>query len=104
MMTLVYGTPIPQYANSKAELFFEGAKRINALAAYSDHPPVDFFPILRYVLERCAPWKTLSRETREIRDKVDGDLFSQCEEAVRGGKKKGGAIWRVSSRRGMSSV
>ncbi|KDQ30525.1 hypothetical protein PLEOSDRAFT_1101514 [Pleurotus ostreatus PC15] len=89
MTTLIYGKSIPHYAGSKAELFFEGTKCINELAAPFDHPPLDFFPILRHVPERWAPWKTLSKKTKQIRNAFDQDLFHQCEEAVRSGKRTG---------------
>ncbi|KAF4605482.1 hypothetical protein EYR40_004266 [Pleurotus pulmonarius] len=87
MTTLIYGKSIPHYAGSKAELFFEGTKCINELVAPFDHPPLDFFPILRHVPERWAPWKTLSKKTKQIRDAFDQDLFLQCEEAVQSGKR-----------------
>ncbi|KAL4259996.1 cytochrome P450 family protein [Pleurotus pulmonarius] len=87
MTTLIYGKSIPHYAGSKAELFFEGTKCINELVAPFDHPPLDFFPILRHVPERWAPWKTLSKKTKRIRDSFDQDLFLQCEEAVQSGKR-----------------
>lgn len=89
MTTLIYGKSIPHYAGSKAELFFEGTKCINELAAPFDHPPLDFFPILRHIPERWAPWKTLSKKTKQIRNAFDQDLFHQCEEAVQSGKRTG---------------
>ncbi|KAJ8702960.1 hypothetical protein PTI98_001627 [Pleurotus ostreatus] len=89
MTTLIYGKSIPHYAGSKAELFFEGTKCINELLAPFDHPPLDFFPILRHVPERWAPWKMLSKKTKRIRDAFDQDIFLQCEEAVQAGKRAG---------------
>ncbi|KAF4605474.1 hypothetical protein EYR40_004258 [Pleurotus pulmonarius] len=89
MTTLIYGKSIPHYAGSKAELFFEGTKCLNELAAPFDHPPLDFFPAFRRVPERWARWKTLSRKTKQIRNAFDQDLFPQCEDAVQSGKRTG---------------
>ncbi|KAF4605478.1 hypothetical protein EYR40_004262 [Pleurotus pulmonarius] len=95
MATLVYGKSIPRFAGTKAELFFEGTKCISELAAPFDQPPLDFFPILRHVPERYAPWKSLSKKAKQIRNAFDEDLFLQCEEAVRSGKRTGCSLESV---------
>ncbi|KAJ8702954.1 hypothetical protein PTI98_001622 [Pleurotus ostreatus] len=95
MTTLVYGKSIPRFAGSKAELYFEGTVCISELAAPFDHPPLDFFPILRHVPERWAPWKRLSKKAKQIRNAFDQDLFLRCEEAVRSGKRTGCSLESV---------
>ena len=44
-------------------------------------PPVDFLPILKYVPERWAPWKTLYKEVRKVQRKLYFGLLTECERA-----------------------
>ncbi|KAA1473597.1 cytochrome P450 [Dentipellis sp. KUC8613] len=46
------------------------------------HPPVDVFPILKYVPERWARWKFLVREVRALQRRLYFGLIEGCERRV----------------------
>ena len=45
-------------------------------------PPVDFLPILKYVPERWASWKTLCRNIRTLQREVYFGLLNDAEERL----------------------
>ena len=50
--------------------------------ASSETPPVDLFPILKYVPEKWASWKTLAKRIRTMQHKIYFRMLHQCEQRV----------------------
>jgi hypothetical protein len=61
-------------------------------------PPVDFLPILKYVPERWAPWKTLCKEVRKAQRTLYFGLLAECEERVKRGEENGSYMEEVVKR------
>ncbi|KAA1473576.1 cytochrome P450 [Dentipellis sp. KUC8613] len=53
------------------------------------HPPVDVFPILKYVPERWARWKTLARNVRKLQRVLYFGLMESCERRVANHQRNG---------------
>ena len=85
MMYLVYGRRCPYFQNSEAEVYFEGIKLFNEVTDPGAHPPVDLFPLLKYVPSRWTSWKPLCNHTKALRDKLYSHLLSECEQALDAG-------------------
>ncbi|KAL9584899.1 MAG: hypothetical protein Q9212_001833 [Teloschistes hypoglaucus] len=89
MITLLYGSRISKYHNSRAQTYFNGVKLLNQVTDPGAHPPVDLFWPLQYVPKRWAAWKRLADVTRGIRDELYGSLHAQCERAIKDDKQTG---------------
>ena len=48
-------------------------------------PPVDIFPILKYVPARFAPWKREVNEIRHLQETLYGRLLSDVEDRIKEG-------------------
>ncbi|TFY65568.1 hypothetical protein EVG20_g5519 [Dentipellis fragilis] len=53
------------------------------------HPPVDVFPILKYVPERWASWKTIARNVRTLQRQLYFGLIESCERRVAADQQNG---------------
>jgi hypothetical protein len=53
------------------------------------HPPVDLIPIMKYVPERWASWKTEVRVTRNLQRKLYFGLLEHVEAKIRNGSSNG---------------
>lgn len=89
MITLLYGSRVPNYHKSQAQTYFNGVKLLNQLTDPGAHPPVDLFWPLRYIPKRWAYWKRLADVTRGIREELHGSLHAQCERAIKDDKQTG---------------
>jgi hypothetical protein len=70
------------------ELFYEGVKlTVKVIAA--EGPPVDLIPILKYVPERWAPWKTICRKARELQRELYFGLLGEAEARLARGEETG---------------
>ena len=61
-------------------------------------PPVDLLPILKYVPERWASWKTLCKDVRKAQRTLYFGLLTECEERVKRGEENGSYIEQVVMR------
>ncbi|KAG9225821.1 hypothetical protein CCMSSC00406_0008349 [Pleurotus cornucopiae] len=95
MVALVYGQSAD---NARVDLFYRGMKRLTQLADPFANPPVDLFPILKYVPARWASWKPLSDETKAMRKAFHCDLVASREEAYLAGERVGCYMEKVLDR------
>ncbi|KII94757.1 hypothetical protein PLICRDRAFT_693091 [Plicaturopsis crispa FD-325 SS-3] len=79
ILSILWGKRCPRYETREATAFFESQEKWEYAMAVGAHPPVDVFPILKYVPERWASWKTLARETRKLQKAVYFGLLEDCE-------------------------
>ncbi|KAK7040225.1 hypothetical protein VNI00_010031 [Paramarasmius palmivorus] len=74
--TTSVGTP----SHSRHRLYTESVVRISSPAIFSRHvPPVDKLPILGYIPERWAPWKTLVKDAKEKQRELYFGLLEECK-------------------------
>ena len=95
MVALVYGQ---RADDARVDLFYRGMKRLTQLADPFTNPPVDLFPILKYVPARWASWKPMSDETKAMRKAFHCDLVASREEAYLAGERVGCYMERVLDR------
>jgi len=87
---MFYGIRSTKYEGSEAETFFKVIDLFNQAADPTSNPPVDMFPILKYVPERWASWKALCRKSVDIRRKFYFDrLLNPLEEKTKRGEGTG---------------
>lgn len=61
-------------------------------------PPIDLLPVLRYIPERWAPWKTACAEVRKRQREVYFGLLSECQRRLAKGEENGCYIEQVLMR------
>ncbi|KII94756.1 hypothetical protein PLICRDRAFT_169479 [Plicaturopsis crispa FD-325 SS-3] len=79
ILSVLWGKRCPRYETREATTFFHCQEKFEYALAIGAHPPVDIFPVLKYMPERWAPWKALLRETREIQRGFYLSLLEDCE-------------------------
>lgn len=88
-MSVAFGKRCPRYETEHLRLFFEMEHAWESLNEIGAQPPVDLIPILRYVPERWAPWKTLCRKVRSMQRELYLGLLDECEDRLRRGVGNG---------------
>jgi hypothetical protein len=78
----MYGTRIPRSSSPN----YVDLDKVSHTIAYmynpSEHPPVDLIPILKYVPERFARWKTQCRDVRIFERKVQDTLLQPVKDRL----------------------
>ena len=87
--SVLFGTRCPRYETPTVTDFFHVHYLWERAIEPGAHPPVDLLPILRYVPERWAPWKTLCREARRLQRKLYFGLLEQSEKRIRENDRNG---------------
>jgi hypothetical protein len=87
--SIVFGTRCPSYETSVITEFYHMMEMWQIAMEPGAHPPVDLIPILRYIPERWAPWKTLCQNVRSLQRKLYFGLLNQCETRMLEGKRIG---------------
>jgi hypothetical protein len=73
---------VERYETKETKAVFHLLQRWEHLIDGAAHPPVDLLPILKYVPERWASWKSLCKEVRSLQSELYFGLLSECEERV----------------------
>ncbi|KAF8578909.1 cytochrome P450 [Ramaria rubella] len=89
MTSVLFGTRCPDYNAPIMTEFHHALGLWQQVLELGAHPPVDLLPILKYVPERWAPWKTLCRKVRYLQRQLYFGLRDQCENRIREGKRNG---------------
>ncbi|EIN10090.1 cytochrome P450, partial [Punctularia strigosozonata HHB-11173 SS5] len=89
ILSVLYGKRSPRYETEDTTTFFHVQRRWEQALELGAHPPVDMLPFLRYVPERWALWKRISREIREVQRGLYMKLLCECEERIRSGTQDG---------------
>lgn len=89
IFSVLFGKRCPRY-ESKETVDFRRIRHLSGVIfSPGAQPPVDLVPILRYVPERWAKWKTLCREVREAAGELHYGLLDETEARMRAGKGNG---------------
>ncbi|KIO16333.1 hypothetical protein M407DRAFT_86131, partial [Tulasnella calospora MUT 4182] len=96
---IVFGRRMPRANSYAAVTLHENSQVLDDLVKPGSTPPVDLIPILHYVPERWAKWKTLIRTQKE-RHRVFYDwLLSTVETRIAEGRGNGCLIETLLSKR-----
>ncbi|KAI0082000.1 cytochrome P450 [Panus rudis PR-1116 ss-1] len=89
ILSAAFGVRCPEYNNPYIERFFYWMHEWQVITRPGGHPPVDMFPILKYVPERWAPWKTACRSIRHHQRSFIFSLVDACSSRMRNEKRNG---------------
>ncbi|KAF9007716.1 cytochrome P450 [Hymenopellis radicata] len=84
--SVIVGKRSPRFESEHACMFFEYDERWDAYLAPGASPPVDMFPILKYLPEFLAPWKKEARALRRLQRQLFFTALEECEERLQRGE------------------
>ncbi|CAL1707417.1 unnamed protein product [Somion occarium] len=82
-LSVIFGIHCSTYDNPVIEEFYECQRKWEHILRPGGHPPVDIFPILKYIPERWASWKGLCREVRSRQRKLYFTLLQNCIDRIK---------------------
>lgn len=85
----MFGIRCATYETSVVTEFYHVMEKWQTALEPGAHPPVDLIPILRYIPERWASWKTLCRDIQYLQRKLYFGLLDQCKTRMLKGKRNG---------------
>jgi len=89
ILSVLYGKRAPQPTSSDVVDFFGVQHRWEHLMEPGAYAPVDLIPILKFVPERWASWKTEVKIVRHLQHKLYFGLLEQVEERMKEGMLNG---------------
>lgn len=89
MLSATFGTRCPRYNDSLASEFCSIERDFDELLDPGVHPPIDVVPLLQYVPERWAPWKTICRNLRIRQQTFYHGLMDSCERRMKDSRSNG---------------
>ncbi|CAL1707418.1 unnamed protein product [Somion occarium] len=81
-LSVTFGLHCSTYDNPVIEEFYECQRKWEHILRPGGHPPVDIFPILKYIPERWASWKGLCREVRSRQRELYFPLVQNCIDRI----------------------
>jgi hypothetical protein len=94
-MTIVYGRRSPRVNSPDVAEFLHVHPQFLYALDIGLFPPVDIFPVLRFVLERWAPWKRMVKDIRIQHNAFYGRLLCAVEDRLKQGKETGAFMEEV---------
>ncbi|KAG8901444.1 hypothetical protein FRB99_005302 [Tulasnella sp. 403] len=85
IMSVTFGQSVVDYDSPFARTFIDNAHDFNHIMGIGQTPPLDLLPILRYVPERWAPWKTACRSLRARHKEFYWKLLKPCQDRAANG-------------------
>ncbi|KAJ7621343.1 cytochrome P450 [Roridomyces roridus] len=89
ILSVIYGTRAPQYSTPETLALFKVERRWTSFLDEGATPPIDRFPVLKFVPERWAKWKREAKEIRALRRELFFGLLERTEERLRKGQPNG---------------
>lgn len=86
ILATVFGQRGLRYESKMVRDLYDVQDRFNTLLEVNSNPPVDAFPILRYLPEKFASWKKECREIRERQDILYVGLLNATKQKIREGE------------------
>ncbi|KAG1782228.1 cytochrome P450 [Suillus placidus] len=87
--TIVYGRRSPRVNSPDVAEFLHVHPQFLCALDIGTFPPVDIFPVLRFVPERWAPWKRAVKDIRMLHNAFYGRLLRAVEDRLKQGKGNG---------------
>ncbi|CAL1699682.1 unnamed protein product [Somion occarium] len=85
--SVVWGIHCPEFNDSFIQDYVATIGIADEIMRPGGIPPVDIFPVLKYIPERWAPWKTLCKQAHTMQRKPYLDLLGICIDRVKRGKR-----------------
>ncbi|EIN06323.1 cytochrome P450 [Punctularia strigosozonata HHB-11173 SS5] len=89
IFSVLYGKRVPRLDSPDIDAVFHTIEAKVQLFTPGNFAPVDIFPILKYVPERWASWKSFLRETGRLERAVYTSLLQECKDRVSDGRQTG---------------
>lgn len=89
ILSTVFGIRCPRYESSLISEFFKSQRLWESVLEPGAHPPVDLIPVLKYVPERWASWKTACNDIRKRQQHLYLGLRDRCEDRIREKRRNG---------------
>lgn len=89
ILSVLYGKRAPRITTPEVTAFFDAEHHWEEIMQPGAHPPVDLIPIMKYVPERWASWKTEVKITRSLQRKLYFGLLEQVETRLQKGSSNG---------------
>ncbi|KAK7681813.1 hypothetical protein QCA50_015160 [Cerrena zonata] len=89
ILSAAFGTRCPHFTDSAASEFFSIEREFDTVIAPGTHPPIDLVPLLQYVPERWASWKTICKDLRKRQKGFYYRLLESCERRMNNGRNNG---------------
>ena len=86
---MIFGVHCPTYDHPIIEDFFRISKDLERLLRPGGHPPIDVFPLLKYVPERWAVWKTVCKQARSRQLEFYSKLVDRCLKRIANNERNG---------------
>ncbi|KAK1227689.1 hypothetical protein PQX77_009314 [Marasmius sp. AFHP31] len=97
-MSVAFGKRCPRYESYEATAFYETNRLWNSILEPGAYPPVDLLPFLKYIPERWATWKQLSKLIRRKQRELYFGLLAETEKRMKMGEENGSYMEEVLSR------
>lgn len=85
----MFGIHCTTYENSYVGRVYKTMAQVEEIFKPGGAPPVDIFPILKYVPEMFASWKDNCRQIRKTQRGLFFELLQVCEDRIASGKRRG---------------
>ncbi|KAK7692435.1 hypothetical protein QCA50_004060 [Cerrena zonata] len=89
IFSVIYGIHCPEFENTFIREFYDVTAEFDKVLKPGFAPPVEWFPILRHIPERWAPWKRICKAIRTQQRKLFFTLLDLCEENMKNGTRNG---------------
>ncbi|KAK6995986.1 putative cytochrome P450 [Favolaschia claudopus] len=93
--SVLYGKRVPRYDNEEMKQFNHIVRSFNILMAPGGAPPVDLIPVLKYIPERFAPWKTEARRIKNLQHKHYWTMLNDAKDRMLRGEGHGCCMEQV---------
>lgn len=88
-MCVTFGQSVVNIHSPETETFVQNAHDFNHIMGIGVTPPLDLIPILKYIPERWAWWKTACRDIKARHRVYYGKLMKPCQDrAVSGAESR----------------
>ncbi|KAJ6551143.1 cytochrome P450 [Mycena capillaripes] len=98
ILSVLYGKRSPRFETPETVASFEVEHEWVTLLEAGATPPLDFFPILKYVPERWAKWKRDCRNVRTLQRNLYFNLLDDTQERLRQGEGNGSYVEELVER------
>ncbi|KAI0687612.1 cytochrome P450 [Cytidiella melzeri] len=80
ILSVVFGKRAARFATKEVAAFYHVQHMWEHILFPGSYPPVDQIPLLKYVPERFAEWKSVCRETRALQRELYFGLYEETEQ------------------------
>ncbi|KAF7328702.1 Cytochrome p450 [Mycena sanguinolenta] len=92
ILSVLYGKRSPRFETPETVKFFKVEHEWTTLLETGATPPLDYFPFLKYVPERWAKWKQVSKVVRKMQRDLYFTLLDETQERLRRGEGNGSYV------------